>query len=238
MAGASAELVQWTTSPIEILSLTRFCVRWFYKPMPTQSNSSSTAPETPFANAAQERSPEESTEQIEHPHRKIERIRLEEITCEHPLVAKLEKLLQLPYLPQPRRECIPAGILMRILERMPLQVTRHGGDDEGFACVGNVRLYRLACISLPATEFVPAIKIAADLTNDLQQDLEKGLLVETFLAPAVFGRRKDEAEALIAAWNRAAKSGLLNFWGAGINPYGLFRERGKASSKRPVQAYE
>jgi len=206
--------------------------------MRTQVISSSTAPETPVAKAAQERSPENSTEQDENPNWMIERIRLEEITCEHPLVTKLEQVLQLPYLPQPRRECIPAGILIRILERMPLQVTRDGGHENGFACVGNVRLYRLARYSLPATEFVPVIKIAAALTRDVQQDLERALLIETFLAPAVFGRRRDEVEALIAAWNRAAKNGLLNFWGAGVDPYGLFRERRKVSSKRPVQVNE
>ena len=199
--------------------------------MCAQSNSSSSAPKTPVANVAKERSAENSTEQNEYSHLKIERIRLEEITGEHPLVAKLEQVLKLPYFPQPRRECIPTGILIRLLERMPLLVTREGGDETGFACVGNVRLYRLARVSLPVTEFVPVIKNAAALTRDLQQDIENGILVETFLAPAVFGRRKDEAKALIAAWDRAAKGELLNFWGAGITPYGLFRECAKASSK-------
>jgi hypothetical protein len=206
--------------------------------MRAQSNSSSTAAKTPVANTATERLPENSSEPHECSHREIESIRLGEIRGEHSLVTKLEQKLQLPYFPQPRRECIPAGILIRLLERMPLVVTGDGSDENGFACVGNVRLYRLARISLPFTEFVPVIRYTAALTADVQQDLENGLLVETFLAPAVFGRRKHEVKALIAAWDRAAKSELLNFWGAGIDPYGLFRESVKASSKRPVQVNE
>lgn len=139
----------------------------------------------------------------------VVRMQLVDIGGEHSIVTDLDSELNLPYLSQPPQESLPKDVVRILLERTPL-LTR---QEKGHAvCIGNIRLYRLALVILGPSEFVPTIEHSGALTADRIERLRQGLLAETFLLPAVYGRRAPELKALRAAWERAAEAKMLEFW--------------------------
>jgi hypothetical protein len=157
-------------------------------------------------------------------------MRLDNICGEHSIVEELYIRLGLPYFPQPKVECLPKEIVRILLERTPLLICQEQKDRE--ACIGNVRVYRLARFALDPTEVVPTIRYAGSLTGKRRERLCEALLIETFLMPEIFGRRPAELKALSTAWERATTLGLLEFWkGSGFaelyrsDPQPLMRKR-------------
>jgi hypothetical protein len=141
---------------------------------------------------------------------RIVRMPLEAICGEHTLVTEFDRCLDLPYFPEPKAGCVPKDILRTLLERAPILICKEGKDRD--ACIGNVRLFRLARITLDSREPVPTIRYEGSLTGKRREQLREGLLIETFLLPAIFGRRAAELEALSVAWGRATTAKMLDFW--------------------------
>jgi hypothetical protein len=141
---------------------------------------------------------------------RIVRMPLEAICGEHALVTEFERCLDLPYFPEPKAGCMPKDILRTLLGRAPILICKQGKNRD--ACIGNVRLFRLARIALDASELVPTIRYEGSLTENRCERLRQGLLVETFLLPAIFGRRAVDLDALSAAWGKATTAKMLDFW--------------------------
>jgi len=139
----------------------------------------------------------------------ISEIPFGEITGEHDLVKQLYAELQLPYFPQPPVECIPKAVVLSLLRRIPILVRKEKGVN---LCIGNVRLYRLGrAIPLDDGDRIRAVEYSGFLTKDRLAELKQDLLIETYLMPAVYGRRTPEAEALSSACARVAEK-CLEFW--------------------------
>ena len=131
-------------------------------------------------------------------------MRLGDIAQEHHLVKNLDRELGLPFFAGPPKECVPAAWVIALLERMPLVVRQDHG--ESIACVGNIRLYRMARVVLSGDDMVPVHRDIGSLTTRRKKRLLEGLLAETFLMPAIFGRRAGEIYALEAGWVRIQSS--------------------------------
>lgn len=152
----------------------------------------------------------ESSQKAKMPAKALEvhiMMRLGDITQEHHLVKELDRQLGLPFFAGPPKEFVPAAWLSALLERMPLMVRQDRG--ESIACVGNIRLYRLARLVLSGDDMIPVHRHMGSLTVRRRERLLEGLLAETFLMPAIFGRRVEEVHALDAGWVRTRLLGQM-----------------------------
>lgn len=145
---------------------------------------------------------------------------LTEIVGEHSLVTEALDVLKLPPFPQARPESVPPEIVLTLIRRHPLLVRKE--RDKTF-CIGNIRLYRLAKLHLEPKEPVPTIEYIGTMTRSRKRELLESLLIETFLLPAVFGRRDLELRALVEAYKRAESGHVLDFWPNPLGPEGLYR---------------
>ncbi len=149
-------------------------------------------------------------------------VRMEDISGEHGLVREFDQFLNLPYFPQPKPEFLPTDVVRILLGRTPLLVYRERKGQ--YTCIGNVRIYRMARLAFEPSELVPTISYSGSLTKIRRERLWEGLLIETFLLPAVFGRRGAELSALNAAWEKTSAAGLPDFW-KGIGGFAeMYRE--------------
>jgi hypothetical protein len=148
-------------------------------------------------------------------------MRLADIRGDHSLVKELQGALKLPPFALARSKCIPKDVVRILMERIPLLTCK---EKNAIVCIGNIRLYRLASSVLDKSELVQTIQYSGSLSNKRRERLKQGLLIETFLMPAIFGRRAHELQALNSAWERVADANLLSFW-AGVESLAeLYRE--------------
>jgi len=135
---------------------------------------------------------------------------LEDIQGEHALVKGLEKTLKRLPIPLPGSEYMPPSVVLRLLDRMPILLTK---ENNTLYCIGNVRVYRLANCTLDRKELVPTLQYSGSLTSKRREQLVQGLLVEMFLLPSIFARRANDLQVLNSAWQKAKDAKLLDFWG-------------------------
>jgi hypothetical protein len=151
----------------------------------------------------------------------ISEVQFGDIAGEHDLVKKLYAELNLPFFPQPPAECVPKHVVLSLLQRIPILIRKERGHT---FCIGNVRLYRLGlAVQLDDGDSIRAVEYTGSLTKDRLAELKQGLLIETFLMPAIFGRRALETEALNIACARVAEKNL-DFWAAPDRLARLYRE--------------
>lgn len=141
---------------------------------------------------------------------------LRTIQGEHPLVSSIEGLLNLPPFPQPPEDYVPKAVVHALLQRMPVLVRREkdAKEREVIWCIGNARIFRLASSVLDPDDLVPTIEYLGSFSAPRRKQLQQGMLIERFLLPAIFGRRKMEMASLGRAWDVALKNEekLLDFW--------------------------
>lgn len=154
-------------------------------------------------------------------------MRLADICGEHSLIRKLDGVLKRPPFPTPKSEFMPPRVLRHLLERMPILIAQENGKT---VCIGNVRLFRLAGTVLPE-ESVPTVQYLGSLSRKRREQLEQAFLVETFLMPAIFGRREEELRALKAMWKRASDENLLDFW-TGVDDLDALFRRDRVPAER------
>lgn len=178
----------------------------------------STGPQPATAGAAPRNDPKENSGTFSN---QVVWMRLADIRGDHSLVKELQGALKLPPFALARSECIPKDVVRILVERIPLLTCK---EKNAIVCIGNIRLYRLASSVLDKSELVQTIQYSGSLSNKRRERLKQGLLIETFLMPAIFGRRAHELQALNSAWERAADANLLSFW-AGVGSLAeLYRE--------------
>lgn len=177
-----------------------------------------TGPQPAPAGAAPQNDPKENSGTFPN---QVVRMRLADIRGEHSLVKELEGVLKLPPFALPRSECMPKDVVRILVERIPLLTCK---EKNAIVCIGNIRLYRLASFVLDESEFVQTIQYSGSLSNKRRERLKQGLLIETFLMPAIFGRRAHELQALSPAWGKAADANLLSFWAGCGSLAELYRE--------------
>lgn len=121
-------------------------------------------------------------------------IKISDIVGIHKVIRDVEIELALPPMSDIPSELVPHQSILSLLQihRIPVKKFK-----KGFVCMGNIRMYNVACAVLGPATMIPVTIVKTKLSADAVKQL---YLTELYLSPLVFQISKNDGRCLFKAW--------------------------------------